>query len=81
VLFELATEEPGFTVDGPAEELGRRIILPPWLESRREQVEGAAAPAARSPCRLAGGPKADPFSRGISPKPPESLGEWRPTLA
>jgi glyoxalase family protein len=44
VLFELATEEPGFTVDGPVEELGKRIILPPWLESRREQVEKRLTP-------------------------------------
>jgi glyoxalase family protein len=44
VLFELATEEPGFTVDGPVEELGRRIILPPWLESQREQVEARLTP-------------------------------------
>jgi glyoxalase family protein len=44
VLFELATEEPGFTVDGPVEELGRRIILPPWLESRRELVEARLTP-------------------------------------
>lgn len=44
VLFELATEEPGFTVDGTVEELGRRIILPPWLESRREQVEQRLTP-------------------------------------
>jgi glyoxalase family protein len=44
VLFELATEEPGFTVDGPVEELGRRIILPPWLEPQREQVEARLTP-------------------------------------
>ena len=44
VLFELATEEPGFTVDGPVEELGSRIILPPWLEPRREQVEARLTP-------------------------------------
>jgi glyoxalase family protein len=44
VLFELATEEPGFTVDGPVEDLGRRIILPPWLESRRDQVEARLTP-------------------------------------
>jgi glyoxalase family protein len=44
VLFELATEEPGFTVDGPVEELGRRIILPPWLESRRAEVEARLTP-------------------------------------
>jgi glyoxalase family protein len=44
VLFELATEEPGFTVDGAVEELGRRIILPPWLESRRAEVEARLTP-------------------------------------
>ena len=44
VLFELATEEPGFTVDGSIEELGKRIILPPWLESRREDVERRLTP-------------------------------------
>jgi glyoxalase family protein len=44
VLFELATEEPGFTVDGPVEELGRRIILPPWLEPRRAEVEARLTP-------------------------------------
>jgi len=44
VLFELATEEPGFTVDGPVEELGRRIILPPWLEPRRHDVEARLTP-------------------------------------
>jgi glyoxalase family protein len=44
VLFELATEEPGFTVDGPVEELGRKIILPPWLESKRDEVEARLTP-------------------------------------
>lgn len=44
VLFELATKEPGFTVDGPIEELGRRIILPPWLESSRAQLVANLTP-------------------------------------
>jgi glyoxalase family protein len=44
VLFELATEEPGFTVDGSIADLGKRIILPPWLESRREDVERRLTP-------------------------------------
>ena len=59
VLFELATHEPGFTVDGPVEELGRRIILPPWLESRREEVEARLTPLpdprAGWPAKAAGG--------------------------
>ncbi|GAC1485507.1 MAG: ring-cleaving dioxygenase [Solirubrobacteraceae bacterium] len=46
VLFELATDSPGFTVDGPLEELGRRIILPPWLEQRRADVEARLTPLA-----------------------------------
>jgi glyoxalase family protein len=44
ILYELATQEPGFTVDGPIEELGRRIILPPWLEGDREAIEARLTP-------------------------------------
>ncbi len=44
VLYELATAEPGFTVDGPVEELGTRLILPPFLESRREQIAARLTP-------------------------------------
>jgi glyoxalase family protein len=44
ILYELATEEPGFTVDGPVEELGTRLILPPFLEGRREQIEARLTP-------------------------------------
>lgn len=40
VLFELATEEPGFTADEPLESLGERLVLPPWLEEDREKIEG-----------------------------------------
>ncbi len=38
VLYELATAEPGFTVDGPVEELGTTLILPPFLEPRRDEI-------------------------------------------
>ena len=45
VLYELATEEPGFLVDGlPEQELGTKVILPPFLESRREQIEQVLTP-------------------------------------
>jgi len=44
VLYELATAEPGFTVDGPVQELGTRLILPPFLESRREQIAAQLTP-------------------------------------
>ncbi|MEX2351017.1 MAG: ring-cleaving dioxygenase [Balneolaceae bacterium] len=39
ILFELATDGPGFTVDEPMEDLGRELRLPPWYESHREQIE------------------------------------------
>ncbi len=38
VLFEIATESPGFTIDEPVERLGLTLMLPPWLEPRREQL-------------------------------------------
>jgi glyoxalase family protein len=39
VLLEVATDAPGFDVDEPLLELGRRLQLPPWLEPDREQIE------------------------------------------
>jgi glyoxalase family protein len=39
VLFEIATEPPGFTVDETIEDLGTGLRLPPWLESARSQIE------------------------------------------
>ena len=45
VLYELATEEPGFTVDGiTVEELGSKLILPPFLEGRRDEIEARLTP-------------------------------------
>jgi glyoxalase family protein len=38
VLFELATDGPGFTIDEPAESLGSRLVLPEWLEPRRDEI-------------------------------------------
>ena len=38
VLFEIATDDPGFAVDEPLLELGRSLKLPPWLEPTREQI-------------------------------------------
>lgn len=39
VLFEIATDPPGFTADEPLESLGEALKLPPWLESRRDTIE------------------------------------------
>jgi glyoxalase family protein len=48
VLFEIATDNPGFDTDEPLLELGRRLQLPPWLEPNRAQIE-AALPALKLP--------------------------------
>jgi len=40
VLFEIATDAPGFTVDEPEERLGTALRLPPWLEQFRAELEG-----------------------------------------
>jgi glyoxalase family protein len=41
VLFEIATDDPGFTVDEPKETLGNAIKLPPWYEPRRAEILAA----------------------------------------
>ena len=44
VLFELATFSPGFAADEPPEHLGETLVLPPWLESRRAEIEARLVP-------------------------------------
>lgn len=44
VLFEIATDEPGFTADEPLETLGERLALPPFLEPRRREIEAGLKP-------------------------------------
>lgn len=44
VLFEIATDGPGFSVDEREEDLGGRLILPPWLEPDRQQIEASLPP-------------------------------------
>jgi len=39
VLFELATDGPGFHVDEEMESLGETLVLPPWLEPNRDAIE------------------------------------------
>lgn len=39
VLFEIATDDPGFAIDEAVEDLGRNLKLPPWLESQRGLIE------------------------------------------
>ena len=44
VLFEIATMAPGFPVDEPLDELGRKLKLPPWEEPNRSMIEAGLAP-------------------------------------
>ncbi len=39
ILFEIATDPPGFTTDEDPEELGTALKLPPWLETHRHNIE------------------------------------------
>lgn len=44
ILFELATDGPGFATDEPLEHLGESLALPPFLEGKREQIEAYLKP-------------------------------------
>ncbi|GAB4448034.1 MAG: VOC family protein [Chloroflexi bacterium OHK40] len=61
VLFELATDPPGFTLDEPLATLGTWLQLPPWLEPRRAAIVGRL-PAVSFPPSAADPPPAAPTS-------------------
>ncbi|MBA3390208.1 MAG: VOC family protein, partial [Rubrobacter sp.] len=44
ILFEIATDGPGFATDEDAEHLGERLSLPPFLEDRRAEIEAGLKP-------------------------------------
>ncbi len=44
ILFEIATDGPGFATDEPLEKLGERLALPPFLEPRRKEIEAGLKP-------------------------------------
>jgi glyoxalase family protein len=44
ILFEIATDGPGFAVDEAPEALGETLVLPPFLENRREEIEAGLTP-------------------------------------
>jgi glyoxalase family protein len=44
ILFEIATDGPGFATDEPMETLGEKLALPPFLEPRRAQIEAGLKP-------------------------------------
>jgi glyoxalase family protein len=68
-LFELATEGPGYDVDEPRETLGSRLVLPPWLEPLRQQIEKKLAE------RDAGNTVEWPTVFEMPPEPPEPLAQ------
>jgi glyoxalase family protein len=53
VLFEIATDPPGFAVDEPADKIGQSLVLPEWLEGDRSELERILPPI-RLP-KLSGG--------------------------
>ena len=44
ILFEIATDGPGFATDEPMATLGERLALPPFLEARRKEIEAGLKP-------------------------------------
>ena len=44
ILFEIATDPPGFAVDEPADKLGSHLVLPAWLEPERARLQAVLPP-------------------------------------
>ena len=44
ILFEIATDGPGFDIDEAPEKLGEKLVLPPFLENRRDEIEAGLTP-------------------------------------
>ena len=44
VVFELATDAPGFATDEPMDKLGTTLSLPPFLEGKRKEIEAGLKP-------------------------------------
>jgi catechol 2,3-dioxygenase-like lactoylglutathione lyase family enzyme len=44
ILFEIATDPPGFAIDESMDELGTKLVLPPWLEASRAQLQAVLPP-------------------------------------
>jgi glyoxalase family protein len=44
ILFEIATDGPGFATDEPMATLGEKLALPPFLEGRRKEIEAGLKP-------------------------------------
>ncbi len=64
VLFELATDQPGFAVDEPVETLGESLCLPTWLEFRREGLQQRLPSITLHKGGAEANPAADPHASG-----------------
>lgn len=53
VLFEIATNNPGFAIDEPKETLGESLKLPEWFEVQRKEIESVLAPLTLKPIQRA----------------------------
>jgi glyoxalase family protein len=51
ILFEIATDPPGFAIDEKPEDLGKQLKLPQWLEPERGKLEQLLPPVKTSPER------------------------------
>jgi glyoxalase family protein len=58
ILVECAATVPaGFAVDEPADQLGQSLLLPPWFESRRQEIEAMLDPITVPESNFPGGKK------------------------
>jgi glyoxalase family protein len=53
VLFEIATDTPGFLIDEPKDSLGESLKLPEWYEANRAEIEASLAPLTLTPVQKA----------------------------
>jgi glyoxalase family protein len=44
IIFEIATDQPGFAIDEPLDSLGQALKLPAFLESQRQEIEATLQP-------------------------------------
>ncbi len=70
-LLEIATKKPGYTADEPIDRLGSHLVLPKWLELRRQEIEGALERSDKN------NPARWPPDYNTMPYPPETLLENR----
>ncbi len=70
ILVECAATVPaGFAVDEPADQLGQSLLLPPWFESRRAEIEAMLDPIKVPESNFPGGTKKAARKPAVAPAP------------